>query len=644
MVYNEIGMKKITLPGIAALAFFAFSACNSTDEQQGAAPHASLQTAQSMSAPAPLEIPPPALYEPGGYTAERFFFIEIINDGAEAMVRGFNAAAGSNISIPPYIQGLPVTAIRFYAFQNRRLTSVVLPEGITHIGRSAFERNHLTRISIPGSVAYIGSLAFSRNYLTEVELRSGIAIIGDLAFANNQIRYVAIPNSVFSIREKAFERNQLTEVCIPESVLIIGWNAFAENPLTEVVIPRNIPLGSRSFDDGVTVLMPAPAPNEILPAIPLTVTVSVNGRQFSAPAWNVRGASYFRVRDIAYMLNDTRAQFSIVPGQPQQRWHQQADYWLQRWRPYIPTGAEMGALAAGARQAELVRDSRRAFDGITVSTAFPRRPILSHFDLDTALIDGQSYFNLASFGQMLGFDLSVDAATGAIAIDTREPAISEYGLRVAREFLLAYRTLHDPDAIPERLLLEEGPWPRVRLVDRLSGMAVEPSLYRNRGGYVSGYFLHDFRGNGIPEIVINWYSLEAMGTRFLYVYRNGAFVPTLTLGGRDDIFSDGQGHIYFTRGGVDGARVYRVMFEDDEMHSFEVGAWFTPDHLFLNNDAGASHQMRGYEFLALRREGLLGNLLDDFPEFALYMERREYLDFARPLDVRIFPRSRSNAY
>jgi len=595
-------MKKIALPGITALAFFAFSACIYAGEQQGTAPQNS---------------PPLVWYEPGEYTAERYFTIEIINDGAAAMVTGFNAAAASSISIPPYIQGLPVTAIQHYAFYNRGLTSVVIPEGVTDIGRFAFSRNHLT----------------------EVELQYGITIVGEWAFAHNPIRALSIPNSVFSLRQGAFAENQLTQINIPESVLVIGHNVFEGNLLTEVAIPRNIPLGFRTFDDGVTIQMPAPEPNEILPAIPSTVAVSVNGRHFSAPAWNVGAASYFRVRDIAYMLNATRAQFYIASGQPPRFRPPQAAYWLERGH-YAPTGTEMGAIGTGARQAELVRDSSRVFGGIDIGRIFfPSMPIFHHFELDTVRIDGQSYFSLASFGQMLGFDLAVDAATGAISIDTREPAFSEYGLRVAREFLLPFRTLHDPDAIPEQIPLEEGSWPRLRLVDRITGLEIESSLYRNPRGYIRSYSLYDFRGNGIPEIYVHWYFPGDRGLSNFYVYRNGAFVQEFWCDGWTTFFSDGHGHIYISGGGGDGTIVTRVTFEDDGMHTFAVGAGFTPDVLALHNDAGARRYMQGQEFLALRREGLLGNLLDDFPEFALFMERHEYLNFARPLDLRIFPRA-----
>jgi hypothetical protein len=36
------------------------------------------------------------------------------------------------------------------------------------------------------------------------------------------------------------------------------------------------------------------------------------------------------------------------------------------------------------------------------------------------------------------------------------------------------------------------------------------------------------------------------------------------------------------------------------------------------------------------REGMLGDLLDRFPEFALYMERRGSLNAARDLGIRVF--------
>jgi len=532
-----------------------------------------------------------------------------------------------------------VTYIGRAAFENNRLTSVVISDGVIHIGGSAFARDQLNSVTIPGSVSYIGGGAFRQNELTDLELSYGVTIIGASAFAGNQLSSVTIPDSVVSIRAGAFAANQLTEITVPKSVLLIGDGAFEDNLLTEVTIPRFIPIRSSTFDSDVMVMMPTPpAPeNEILPAIPATIAVSVNGRLFSAPAWNVAGTSYFHLRDIAYMLNGTRVQFDLATGERAFSWQPQVPYWAVR-RPYIPTGTEMRVADRDNRQALLVRDTRRVIGDMDIGMIFPRSPIFSSdIALDTIQLDGQSYFSLASFERSKGFDMIVNPATGAIVIDTREPVFSEYGLNAAREFLLQYRTLHDPDAIPDRIPLEEGPWPRLRLADRITGLQYESTLYRGSSSYIRSYSLLDLNRTGIPDILLHTeVVISGNGGNFdtLFMFRNGRYEQVLRVG--HDLLDDGHGNVYFTSWHGDGITLNRLALENDSIEVTSVAGSFTPDSLVLHRSNGTIHEMLGAEFEAMHREGVLGNLLDDFPEFALYMERRAYLNHTRALDVSIF--------
>jgi len=56
--------------------------------------------------------------------------------------------------------------------------------------------------------------------LTSVTIPNGVTSIGEKAFANNKLTSVTIPNSVTSIDEKAFENNQLTSITIGANVSI----------------------------------------------------------------------------------------------------------------------------------------------------------------------------------------------------------------------------------------------------------------------------------------------------------------------------------------------------------------------------------------------------------------------------------------
>jgi len=93
-----------------------------------------------------------------------------------------------NVRIPPQIQGMPVVAIGIDAFRGGGLTSVTIPNGVTHIGSGAFSscrnigNNKLASVIIPDSVVYIGRWAFASNHLSSVVIPDSVTHIGDEAF------------------------------------------------------------------------------------------------------------------------------------------------------------------------------------------------------------------------------------------------------------------------------------------------------------------------------------------------------------------------------------------------------------------------------------------------------------------------------
>ena len=63
--------------------------------------------------------------------------------------KGFiTAYTGQDLSltIPDRVCGIPVTGIKGGVFQNKNLTNVIIPEGVTYIGLYAFFGNKLTSI------------------------------------------------------------------------------------------------------------------------------------------------------------------------------------------------------------------------------------------------------------------------------------------------------------------------------------------------------------------------------------------------------------------------------------------------------------------------------------------------------------------
>lgn len=69
--------------------------------------------------------------------------------------------SSADVVIPATINGLPVTEIGAGAFRTSRLKSVVIPEGVTKIGKGAFQScNQLESVTIPSSITQIEPNAF----------------------------------------------------------------------------------------------------------------------------------------------------------------------------------------------------------------------------------------------------------------------------------------------------------------------------------------------------------------------------------------------------------------------------------------------------------------------------------------------------
>jgi len=103
--------------------------------------------------------------------------------------------SGGAVTIPSTINGTPVTSIEREAFNEKRLTSVTIPNSIKTIGNFAFSGNQLTSVNIPNSVITIGPYAFSGNQLTSVNIPNSVRTIGYGAFEDNRLISITIgPN------------------------------------------------------------------------------------------------------------------------------------------------------------------------------------------------------------------------------------------------------------------------------------------------------------------------------------------------------------------------------------------------------------------------------------------------------------------
>jgi hypothetical protein len=124
------------------------------------------------------------------------------------------------------------------------VTSVVIPEGVTHIGISAFEgRENLSSIVLPESVTRIGRDAFSGcSGLVSIVLPEALTYIDDGAFFGCSGLVAIVLPGVTHIGMHVFNKcRSLNSIVLPEGVTHIGISAFTEcSGLVSIVIHEGV--------------------------------------------------------------------------------------------------------------------------------------------------------------------------------------------------------------------------------------------------------------------------------------------------------------------------------------------------------------------------------------------------------------------
>ena len=167
-------------------------------------------------------------------TNESCFTVGTINDGNEVAILDYDEICGTDVIIPNTIKGYPVTVI------GNSKTSVIEQLSNKNNDYKLNDLNNYPKnVNIkPTAARTLGS--FEEKNLTSVVIPNSVTIIDEYAFYGNQLTSVVISDSVTMIYSHAFSNNQLTSIVIPNSVTTIGWYAFSSNQLASVTIGNGI--------------------------------------------------------------------------------------------------------------------------------------------------------------------------------------------------------------------------------------------------------------------------------------------------------------------------------------------------------------------------------------------------------------------
>lgn len=140
-----------------------------------------------------------------------------------------------------------------YAFSNTALVNDTerYENGALYLGKCLIATQpDITSLSVKSGTLSICNAAFSNNkFLTDVVLPEGLTRINNSAFANYQaLKNINIPNTVTVLATSAFEHSGIKEIIIPDSVKTIGYNCFKNSELESIILPdTDITLGLDCF-------------------------------------------------------------------------------------------------------------------------------------------------------------------------------------------------------------------------------------------------------------------------------------------------------------------------------------------------------------------------------------------------------------
>ena len=132
-----------------------------------------------------------------------------------------------------------------------------------------------------------------------------------------------------------------------------------------------------------------------------TQNLAVNGKAVDCEKYNIDGSNYFKLRDLAYLLNGTGSQFDVGYNSEKRLISITTNHAYT-----APNGSE---LVIGADQSD-----KAAASSQTIMIDGRERGDLTAYN-----IGGNNFFQLRELGAALGFDVAYDAATRTVLVTSR---------------------------------------------------------------------------------------------------------------------------------------------------------------------------------------------------------------------------------
>lgn len=190
-------------------------------------------------------------------------------------------------------------------------------------------------------------------------------------------------------------------------VIVIPWgnDQTVTTPETPAVPEAPVVVPTIPLDPGNTVVPVTPTtpttpttPAKTYKATRSNMMISVDGTLVEPAGYAIEGYTYYKLRDVAYLMIGKPCTFAVGWDQPTY------SVTMTTGQAYTPAGGELTKESASTAAAK-VGDCNLLLDG-------------EEIELDGYLINSNNYFKLRDIGDALGFTVDYDDATRTILIDT----------------------------------------------------------------------------------------------------------------------------------------------------------------------------------------------------------------------------------
>lgn len=159
----------------------------------------------------------------------------------------------------------------------------------------------------------------------------------------------------------------------------------------------NVNTSGRKINNGLAFVEEKEA---VITASPASSSVIMDGKNVVLDSYNINNSNYFKLRDIAALLNNSERRFNV-------EWESAKNAInLVTNKPYMTVGGELSGLNDKNTKRALAANSDIYIDGTKA-------------ELAAYSIDGSNYFKLRDIAELMSFEIGWDSPANSIVINTK---------------------------------------------------------------------------------------------------------------------------------------------------------------------------------------------------------------------------------